>query len=152
MSHMPILTRSFFYRLFVLRVARDVDVCLLSHATLHHLGALAYARSYLGLKAHTYATFPVKDMGHLTMYDAWQSKRAAEDFTTFNLEDVDHAFEPNALTCLRYQEPTALSGKCQGIVITASSAGHTVGGTVWRISKDSESILYAVDFNHRRDK
>ncbi|KAG0049733.1 cleavage and polyadenylation specificity factor subunit 2 [Gryganskiella cystojenkinii] len=134
------------------RVARDVDVCLLSHATLHHLGALAYARSYLGLKAQTYATFPVKDMGHLTMYDIWQSKRAAEDFTTFNLEDVDRAFETRALTCLRFQEPTALSGKCQGIVITASSAGHTVGGTVWRITKDSESILYAVDFNHRKDK
>ncbi|KAF9906283.1 cleavage and polyadenylation specificity factor subunit 2 [Linnemannia zychae] len=132
------------------RVAKDVDACLLSHATLHHLGALAYAKSYLGLRAQTYATFPVMDMGRLSLYDSWQSKRATEDFTTFNLEDIDQAFE--AITCLRYQQPTELAGKCKGITITASSAGHTVGGTIWKISKDTESILYAVDYNHRKDK
>ncbi|CAO3564530.1 unnamed protein product [Mortierella alpina] len=132
------------------RVAKDVDACLLSHSTIQHLGALAYARSYLGLRAQTYATVPVMDMGRLSMYDLWQSKRATEDFTTFNLEDIDQAFE--AITRLRYQQPTELGGKCKGITITASSAGHTVGGTVWKISKDTESILYAVDYNHRRDK
>ncbi|KAG0368815.1 cleavage and polyadenylation specificity factor subunit 2 [Gamsiella multidivaricata] len=132
------------------RIAKDVDACLLSHSTLHHLGALAYAKSNLGLRAQTYATFPVMDMGRLSLYDIWQSKRATEDFTTFNLEDIDQAFE--AITCLRYQQPTELSGKCKGITITASSAGHTVGGTVWKISKDTESILYAVDYNHRKDK
>ncbi|KAI8603970.1 beta-lactamase-like protein, partial [Dissophora ornata] len=126
------------------------DACLLSHSTLHHLGALAYAKSYMGLRAQTYATFPVMDMGRLSLYDIWQSKRGTEDFTTFNLEDIDQAFE--SITCLRYQQPTELSGKCKGITITASSAGHTVGGTVWKISKDTESILYAVDYNHRKDK
>ncbi|KAG0291115.1 cleavage and polyadenylation specificity factor subunit 2 [Linnemannia gamsii] len=132
------------------RVAKDVDACLLSHATLHHLGAFAYAKSYLGLRAQTYATFPVMDMGRLSLYDSWQSKRTTEDFTTFNLEDIDQAFE--SITCLRYQQPTELVGKCKGITITASSAGHTVGGTIWKISKDTESILYAVDYNHRKDK
>ncbi|KAF8932795.1 cleavage and polyadenylation specificity factor subunit 2, partial [Haplosporangium bisporale] len=131
-------------------VAKDVDACLLSHATLHHLGALAYAKSYLGLRAQTYATFPVMDMGRLSLYDIWQSKRSTEDFKTFNLEDIDQAFE--AITCLRYHQPTALTGKCKGITITAYAAGHTVGGTIWKISKDTESILYAVDYNHRKDK
>ncbi|KAF9303143.1 cleavage and polyadenylation specificity factor subunit 2 [Mortierella antarctica] len=132
------------------RVAKDVDACLLSHATLHHLGALAYAKSYLGLRAQTYATFPVMDMGRLSLYDIWQSKRSTEDFKTFNLEDIDQAFE--AITCLRYHQPTTLTGKCKGITITAYAAGHTVGGTIWKISKDTESILYAVDYNHRKDK
>ncbi|KAF9577847.1 cleavage and polyadenylation specificity factor subunit 2, partial [Lunasporangiospora selenospora] len=90
------------------------------------------------------------DMGRLLMYDLWQSKRATEDFKTFNLEDLDNAFE--SITCLRYQQPTELTGKCKGITITASAAGHTVGGTVWRITKDTEAILYAVDYNHRKDK
>ena len=26
-----------------------------------------------------------------------------------------------------------------------------VGGSVWRIRKDTEELVYAVDFNHRRD-
>ncbi|KAF9405666.1 cleavage and polyadenylation specificity factor subunit 2, partial [Podila epigama] len=132
------------------RVAKDVDACLLSHATLHHIGALAYAKSYLELRAQTYATFPVMDMGRLSMYDIWQSKRATEDFKTFNLEDIDQAFE--SITCLRYHQPTVLAGHCKGITITAYAAGHTVGGTIWKISKDTESILYAVDYNHRKDK
>ncbi|KAF9433404.1 cleavage and polyadenylation specificity factor subunit 2 [Entomortierella beljakovae] len=132
------------------RIAKDVDACLLSHSTLHHLGAIAYAKSYMGLRAQTYATFPVVDMGLLSLYDIWQSKRRTEDFNTFNLEDIDQAFE--SITCLRYQQPTELGGKCKGITITASSAGHTVGGTIWKISKDTESILYAVDYNYRKDK
>ncbi|KAF9200337.1 cleavage and polyadenylation specificity factor subunit 2 [Haplosporangium sp. Z 27] len=132
------------------RIAKDVDACLLSHSTLHHLGALAYAKSYMGLRAQTYATLPVIDMGRLSLYDIWQSKRATEDFTTFNLNDIDQAFE--AITYLRYQQPIELIGKCKGITITASAAGHTVGGTVWKISKDTESIIYAVDYNYRKDK
>ncbi|KAG0256248.1 cleavage and polyadenylation specificity factor subunit 2 [Actinomortierella ambigua] len=132
------------------RIAKDVDACLLSHATLQHLGALPYAKSYLGLRAQTYSTIPVKDMGHLTLYDAWQSKRAVEDFKVFNLEDIDQAFDN--IVRLRYHQPTELGGKCKGITITAYAGGHTVGGTVWKIVKDTESILYAVDYNHSKDK
>ncbi|KAG0238046.1 cleavage and polyadenylation specificity factor subunit 2 [Actinomortierella wolfii] len=132
------------------RIAKDVDACLLSHATLQHLGALPYAKSYLGLRAQTYSTIPVKDMGQLTLYDAWQSKRAVEDFKVFNLEDIDQAFEN--IVRLRYHQPTELVGKCKGITITAYAGGHTVGGTVWKIVKDTESILYAVDYNHSKDR
>lgn len=42
--------------------------------------------------------------------------------------------------------------KCQGITITPSIAGHTLGGTVWRVRKDTEDIVYAVHFNHKKDR
>ncbi|GJP48564.1 hypothetical protein CLOM_g7850 [Closterium sp. NIES-68] len=29
---------------------------------------------------------------------------------------------------------------------------HTLGGTIWRISKDTEDIVYAVGFNHREER
>jgi len=38
------------------------------------------------------------------------------------------------------------------LTITPYSAGHMVGGTIWRISKDTDSIIYAVDYNIRREK
>lgn len=32
-------------------------------------------------------------------------------------------------------------------------AGHMVGGTIWRISKvGEEDIVYAVDFNHKKER
>lgn len=44
-------------------------------------------------------------------------------------------------------------GKCQGLTIIPYSAGHTLGGTIWKIrSPSSGTILYAVDLNHTRER
>jgi len=39
--------------------------------------------------------------------------------------------------------------KGEGILIAPHVAGHLLGGTVWKITKDGEDVIYAVDFNHR---
>ena len=31
-------------------------------------------------------------------------------------------------------------------------SGHLLGGTVWKITKDGEDVIYAVDFNHRKER
>lgn len=43
-------------------------------------------------------------------------------------------------------------GKGEGIVIAPHAAGHLLGGTVWKITKDGEDVIYAVDFNHRKER
>ncbi|KAJ2764406.1 hypothetical protein IWQ57_005180, partial [Coemansia nantahalensis] len=55
------------------------------------------------------------------------------------------------VTALQYFQPKALAGKHSGIVITAHSAGHTIGGTIWTISNGAEVVLYALDFNHMKE-
>lgn len=45
-----------------------------------------------------------------------------------------------------------LLGKGEGIVIAPHVAGHLLGGTVWKITKDGEDVIYAVDFNHRKER
>ena len=45
-----------------------------------------------------------------------------------------------------------LSGKGEGIVIAPHVGGHLLGGTVWKITKDGEDVIYAVDFNHRKER
>jgi len=43
-------------------------------------------------------------------------------------------------------------GKGHGLSITPLPAGHMIGGTIWKIVKDGEEeIVYAVDFNHKRE-
>eukprot|EP00201_Polytomella_parva_P023597 CAMPEP_0175046530 /NCGR_PEP_ID=MMETSP0052_2-20121109/5082_1 /TAXON_ID=51329 ORGANISM="Polytomella parva, Strain SAG 63-3" /NCGR_SAMPLE_ID=MMETSP0052_2 /ASSEMBLY_ACC=CAM_ASM_000194 /LENGTH=569 /DNA_ID=CAMNT_0016310287 /DNA_START=163 /DNA_END=1869 /DNA_ORIENTATION=+ len=38
------------------------------------------------------------------------------------------------------------------LTVTPVAAGRVVGGAAWRINFRGESVVYAVDFNHRRDR
>ncbi|KAF8204818.1 beta-lactamase-like protein [Pholiota molesta] len=65
--------------------------------------------------------------------------------------EVQDAFD--SLNTLRYSQPTHLQGKCQGLTITPFNAGHTLGGTIWKIrSPSSGTIIYAVNVNHMRER
>ncbi|KAF9006562.1 beta-lactamase-like protein [Cyathus striatus] len=67
------------------------------------------------------------------------------------LTEVQDAFD--SINTLRYSQPTHLQGKCQGLTITPFNAGHTLGGTIWKIrSPSSGTIMYAVDMNHMRER
>ena len=44
------------------------------------------------------------------------------------------------------------TGKGKGITITPHQAGHIIGGTIWLISKETDEILYAVNYNNIRDR
>ena len=44
-------------------------------------------------------------------------------------------------------------GRGRGLTIIPYPAGHMIGGTLWKIIKDGEDdILYAVDFNHKKER
>jgi cleavage and polyadenylation specificity factor subunit 2 len=44
-------------------------------------------------------------------------------------------------------------GKGHGLQITPLPAGHMIGGTMWKIVKDGEEeLVYAVDFNHKKER
>ncbi|XP_067274317.1 cleavage and polyadenylation specificity factor subunit 2 [Pseudorasbora parva] len=132
------------------RYVHQVDAVLLSHPDHLHLGALPYAVGRLGLNCTIYATIPVYKMGQMFMYDLYQSRHNTEDFSLFTLDDVDCAFDK--IQQLKYSQIVNLKGKGHGLSITPLPAGHMIGGTIWKIVKDGEEeIIYAVDFNHKRE-
>ncbi|GAU49657.1 hypothetical protein TSUD_291550 [Trifolium subterraneum] len=132
------------------RVASTIDAVLLSHPDTLHLGALPYAIKQLGLSAPVYSTEPVYRLGLLTMYDQFLSRKQVSEFDLFTLDDIDSAFQ--SVTRLTYSQNHHLSGKGEGIVIAPHVAGHLLGGTIWKITKDGEDVIYAVDFNHRKER
>lgn len=143
------------------KVAPSVNVVLLSHPDVSHLGALPYAVENLGLTATVFSTLPVWRMGQMFMYDSFVSLESQRPFEVFNLDHVDAAFEitsqpdaPAKYILLKYQQRFPLDTFPGGkdIVITPHNAGHMLGGTVWEISKETETVVYAVDFNHRRER
>ncbi|KPJ10089.1 putative cleavage and polyadenylation specificity factor subunit 2 [Papilio machaon] len=133
------------------RHINSIDAVLLSHSDPLHLGALPYAVGQLGLNCPIYATLPVYKMGQMFMYDLYQSHRNVSDFDLFTLDDVDAAFD--RITQLKYNQSVDMKGKGHGLRITPIPAGHSLGGTVWRIvAPGEEDIVYAPDFNHKKER
>ncbi|XP_030563883.1 probable cleavage and polyadenylation specificity factor subunit 2 [Drosophila novamexicana] len=133
------------------RQVHTLDAVLLSHPDAYHLGALPYLVGKLGLNCPIYATIPVFKMGQMFMYDLYMSHFNMYDFDLFSLDDVDTAFEK--ITQLKYNQTVSLKGKGYGISITPLSAGHMIGGTIWKIVKvGEEDIIYAIDFNHKKER
>lgn len=128
----------------------DIDLVLLSYPDTYHLGALPYLVGKCSLKCEVYCTVPVYKMGQMFMYDFYQSHHNTEDFQLFSLDDVDAAFD--LVKQLKYSQSVTLKGKGSGVTITPYPAGHMIGGTMWRIAKHGEEILYAVDYNHKKER
>lgn len=129
-----------------------IDAVLLSHPDLLHLGALPVLAGKWGLKAKVYATMPIFKMGQMFLYDAFESKKKDEDFDVWNLDDVDAAFNEERFEQLKYSQHVRLTGRGAGIELTPYVGGHMIGGTVWKITKETEEILYAVDYNHKKER
>ncbi|TFK55437.1 hypothetical protein OE88DRAFT_1651747 [Heliocybe sulcata] len=161
--------------------APSVDLVLLSHGDLAHSGFYAYAYARWGLKAPAYTTLPVQAMGRIAAAEDVDGVRDEEDVGEGDgeqegegnamdetadseptkgktikkyiatVQEVHEAFD--SINVLRYSQPCHLQGKCQGLTITPFNAGHSLGGTIWKIrSPSAGTILYAVDMNHMKER
>ncbi|CBQ73226.1 conserved hypothetical protein [Sporisorium reilianum SRZ2] len=144
------------------QLAPTIDLVLLSHSSLDHLGLYAYAHAKLGLRCQVYATMPVQSMGKLTVLEAIQTWRSEVDIEReapsglarrclATPDQVEEAFEQ--IKTVRYMQPTHLEGKCASLTLTAYNAGHSLGGAVWKIrSPTSGTVVIALDWNHNRER
>ncbi|KAH4120987.1 cleavage and polyadenylation specificity factor subunit 2 [Parastagonospora nodorum] len=128
-----------------------------------------------------YATVPVISLGRTLLQDLYASTPLASSILpTDALTESAYSFpsalkggkNPNillqaptqeeianyfgAITPLRYSQPhqpipSSFSPPLNGLTITAYSAGHTLGGSIWHIQHGMESVVYAVDWNQARE-
>lgn len=96
------------------QVLPTVDIILLTHCTLAHLGALPYILSHHQTHAQVYATAPTHKMGLLVMMDQYHARHAMQDFDTFTPADISAAFA--RVRQLKYQQFVRLAGEssCEG--------------------------------------
>ncbi|CAG9813519.1 unnamed protein product [Phaedon cochleariae] len=133
------------------RHVHTIDAVLISYPDVSHLGALPYLVGKLGLNCPIYATIPVYKMGQMFMYDLYQSQYNMKEFCIFSLDDVDATFDK--IVQLKYNQSVPLKGKGYGLTVTPLPAGHMIGGTIWKIMKvGEEDIIYANDFNHKKER
>jgi len=146
-------------------IAPTVHLVLISHASLEHVGAIPYAVAHLGLTAPIYSTLPVKRMGEMYLYDALIAREwgpgAKQVRAALNKEgidkapqlmtadDVDVAFEQ--FETLNFRQNLTVNTQGGTIVITPYPSGSTLGGAMWGITKETDRIVYANRFNHRKE-
>ncbi|KAL5120977.1 hypothetical protein ACEQ8H_001165 [Pleosporales sp. CAS-2024a] len=128
-----------------------------------------------------YATVPVISLGRTLLQDLYASTPlAASIIPTDALAESAYSFPSalqgskspsillqaptpdeiaayfGAIAPLRYSQPhqpipSSFSPPLNGLTITAYSAGHTLGGSIWHIQHGMESVVYAVDWNQARE-
>ena len=130
----------------------QIDFILLSHSTPTHINALpriALTHPYTQI----YSTVPVSTLGRLSTLELTppgptvQDVKSEIEYEYLTKKDVEKVFD--RITTLRYSQPTHLS---HGIQVTAYPSGHSIGGTIWNIKKDQESIVVMLDWNHARER
>ncbi|KAK6519143.1 hypothetical protein TWF281_003832 [Arthrobotrys megalospora] len=147
--------------------APSISLILLTHPTLSHIGSYAHCCAHIPSfsRIPVYCTYPVANLGRSLLQDAYLSTPLitstyppATDLSPLVLrtppssDDIDRYFD--VFNSLKYSQPyTFPSPPLAGLTITAYRAGHSLGGTIWRIqhSHSSENILYAISWNHLRD-
>ena len=155
-----------------------LSVILLTHPTLDHLGAYAHCCRHVPSfsKIPVYATTPVVNLGRTLLTDLYASSPLAASIipatSITSPATAEPGLRPNLLlqpptpdeissyfsliNPLKYSQPhqplpSPFSPPLGGLTVTAYSAGHTLGGTIWHIQHGLESIVYAADWNQSRE-
>ncbi|KAH3674231.1 hypothetical protein WICMUC_003473 [Wickerhamomyces mucosus] len=131
-------------------IINTIDIILLSHPTNDFIGAYAYL-AFKDLQIPIYATLPTTNLGRVSTIDLYRSVGLIGPLTNtyYELTDVEEVFDK--IITVKHSQTIDLRGKYDGLTITALNSGHTLGGTIWVLNKNSEKITYAPEFNQAKD-
>lgn len=147
-------------------IAKDIDAVLCTHSSLSHIGGLPFLISLLPKSVPIYMTMACQSMARILFSEIcnssvyppapFSSEDGAQVFESkdhsspFSSKPIDELF--NRITGLRFSQPINLSGKADGIFVVPLPAGHSLGGCFWKIRKGHEDIIYAVEFNMKKER
>uniref|UniRef100_A0A1D1ZUT9 Cleavage and polyadenylation specificity factor subunit 2 n=1 Tax=Auxenochlorella protothecoides TaxID=3075 RepID=A0A1D1ZUT9_AUXPR len=128
----------------------SIDAVLVSHADVAHLGALPALLGQGDRTLPVYITGAAHKMGQMELYEECLVRSGCSEFTAFSLDHIDAAFD--GMTTLNYLQHCSFVVRDTPVRIVAHPAGHRLGGAIWHIQWSNEDIVYAVGFNHRKER
>ena len=123
-----------------------IDAILLSHSALSHCGGLpAISKQYPSTPI--YATFATAQMAKQTLLE----HESVPSYPDREIRNFDELFR--SINTFRYLQPTIVQSGQSSFTIAAHNAGHSLGGTIWKITSNSlrSSIVVAIDWNHSKE-
>mmetsp|Transcript_10206 Transcript_10206/g.17067 ORF Transcript_10206/g.17067 Transcript_10206/m.17067 type:complete len:313 (+) Transcript_10206:51-989(+) len=150
-----------------------VNAILISHADIHHMGAVPVFLGRQGLNVPIVCTTPVYKFGQIVLYDFAMNKAmegiesdsnssintasASSSSTGFyDFDDIDRAFENHIIvkfnqTITIPDHPSIPRGGLPKITVSALRSGRTIGGSIWKIRCGPTEILYTMDINLKKE-
>mmetsp|Transcript_23668 Transcript_23668/g.55204 ORF Transcript_23668/g.55204 Transcript_23668/m.55204 type:complete len:914 (-) Transcript_23668:91-2832(-) len=128
----------------------DIDLVLITHADLKHMGALPYlAAKQLPKDCPILCTEAVAQMGELAavalLEDRGKYQAALE---LYDEDDVLRLFKWR-LTPMKYTQPFNLSKIGKSLVVRAYPAGGQLGSAYWTLQSGSTKVVFLVDYEMR---
>lgn len=135
---------------YLKEVINTVDIVLLSHPTMEFQGAYAWL-AFQGLNKPVYSTLPTCNLGRVSTIDLYRAAGIIGPVkgTQYELADIEEAFDK--VITVKHSQMTDLRAKYDGLTLTAINSGHSLGGTIWVLNKNSEKVIYAPEWNHSKD-
>ncbi|OIR58588.1 MAG: cleavage and polyadenylation specificity factor subunit 2 [Amphiamblys sp. WSBS2006] len=119
-----------------------VDGIVLSHAGLEYTGnVVALWKKY---KCKVVCTMAVKKIARQAILERHGDIEGQKQDGGITAKDIEECF--SSMVEVRYKEAVAIDG----IVLIAYNSGLSLGGAMWKIQKDKESVVYAIRFSHRK--
>lgn len=124
-----------------LQVLGGVDVILISHAHMDHIGTLPIvSKAYP--QAPIYMTHMAQDLVRVLLYDSLKIMERREDEIP-HYSEVDVRNMLNRIHPVRYQSPVEIM---DGMTLTLYPAGHIAGAACMYLVTEEGSIFYSGDF------
>lgn len=130
----------------------ELDLILLTHSDVKHLGGIPYLLSKYDLTCPVLCTEPVCRLGELSCVSCLEDReKYREPSDSCEVDDVLRIFM-SRLTPLNFREPYTLQARGRALVVCPYPAGGQLGGTFWTLQSSSASIVYLVDFELRQGR
>lgn len=123
---------------------KDIDFILLNHSELNFVGALPYLIKN-GFRGKIYSTLPIKSFGKIMLQENFNNKNIYNRAISYSFNDIEKIFDE--VQSIKYLQPIELG---QGIRITAYNSGYGLGGSIWRINQEEDSLLFGIYFDHKK--
>ncbi|CDR95587.1 RNA-metabolising metallo-beta-lactamase and metallo-beta-lactamase superfamily domain containing protein, putative [Babesia bigemina] len=164
----------------LINVTEHIDICIISHFHLDHVGALPFLTEHLGYNGPVYMTYPTRGLAPILLRDSAQVV-ASKFRNTVDTEGVSHGLnvllnrtkKRKSLTVgqLGKVDPWGYTVDCVAqslgraqvmqlratqeignVSITPYYAGHVLGAAMFHVECDGISVVYTGDFNTSPDK
>jgi len=131
---------------------QELDLIVLTHADIRHLGALPYVLSKYPVSCPVVCTEPVCRLGELSCVACLEDReKYREPSEAYEVDDVLRIFM-SRLTTLKYRETFRISVNGRVLAACPYPAGSHLGSAFWTLQSGSLSAVYLVDGTMRQGR
>ncbi|KAK8793429.1 hypothetical protein WA158_004788 [Blastocystis sp. Blastoise] len=131
-------------------LAKKIDIILISFPDLQHSGAIPYIYKHYGCKARIFITRAASNISYYYFEEAIRNRCMKEEFQLFDINSIK-TIKSHYYNELTLHERFFVQVHDMHFVISPYEAGHILGGAMWKIETETDTIYYAIHINHKQE-